>query len=297
MILKRTLVTAILSLGLLLAAPSFAQIKMIDEQTEQSVEIAQGFYFDVIKYRNLNNFSRYVGETYLQHAPAYGDGPAQLISAVALELTNDPGVKVEILRTIAEGPYVAIHSAWTATSGDVYVYIDIWRTEKGKLVEHWDHYQQVPTESANKNTMYQGPDADIYSRQNKEQNRERSLAILASFNNPSNVSAVDNFVAEQYIQHNPYVADGPQALVDYLKSLASDGVRLKTEIAKTIAMGDMVLVHSRQTNLDIKNDLGTGYIDIFRFNDEGKIVEHWDIEEKVSGKSNNDNDIFGYSQK
>ncbi|SHO21859.1 Putative uncharacterized protein [Moritella viscosa] len=62
-------------------------------------------------------------------------------------------------------------------------------------------------------------------------------------------------------------------------------------------MGDMVLVHSRQTNLDIKSDLGTGYIDIFRFNDEGKIVEHWDIEEKVSGKSNNDNDIFGYSKK
>jgi predicted SnoaL-like aldol condensation-catalyzing enzyme len=59
-------------------------------------------------------------------------------------------------------------------------------------------------------------------------------------------------------------------------------------------MGDMVLVHSKQTDLGKKGDLGVGYIDIFRFNSEGKIVEHWDIAETQTGESANENDVFGY---
>jgi len=35
-------------------------------------------------------------------------------------------------------------------------------------------------------------------------------------------------------------------------------------------------------------------MDIFRFNDAGKIVEHWDIEEKITGESSNNNGIFDY---
>ena len=62
-------------------------------------------------------------------------------------------------------------------------------------------------------------------------------------------------------------------------------------------MGDMVLVHSKQTNLDKKDDLGIGYIDIFRFDSEGLIVEHWDITEPQTGKSANNNDVFGYPSK
>ncbi|MEH6444330.1 MAG: nuclear transport factor 2 family protein [Oceanospirillaceae bacterium] len=296
MLFKRHLMAVAIGVSLVLSNVSFASIKTIDAQTQKSIKIAEGFYEDVLLYRNLNNFSRYIGDTYLQHAPAYGDGPAKLLSAVAGELTNDPGVKIEILRTIAEGDYVAIHSAWTTSSGETYVYVDVWRVAGGKLVEHWDHYQQAPEKSANLNTMFEGPNADIYSKQDTEQNTQRALAILATFNNPSDTSAIKKYVADEYIQHNPYVADGAGPLVGYLSELAKNKVHLKTDIAKTIAMGDMVLIHSRQTNLDVKGDLGTGYMDIFRFNDAGKIVEHWDIEEKVTGESSNKNDIFGYSK-
>lgn len=294
MLLPPKLTAAFIGMALVFSSATYASMKTIDTQTQASIETAQGFYNDVLLYRNLNNFSRYVGDTYLQHAPAYGDGPGELLAAVAGELTNDPGIKIEILRTIAEGPYVAIHSAWTTSTGETYVYVDIWRVEDGKLVEHWDHYQQAPEKSANTNTMYQGPEADIYSKQNKTKNRKRALAVLATFNNPSDTSAVKKYIAKEYIQHNPYIADGIESLIGYLNQLATDKVRLKTDIAKTIVMGDMVLVHSRQKNLDVKNDLGTGYMDIFRFNDAGLIVEHWDIEEKIGGESKNTNDIFGY---
>lgn len=296
--IKSSLTVTAFWLGMLMAAATFADLRTIDAETQASIKLAEGFYEDVLVYRNLNNFTKYVGDTYIQHAPAYGDGPAEMIAAVARELIADPGVDVALYRTIAEGPYVAIHSVWTGSKGAQYVYVDIWRVEKGKLVEHWDHYQQVPAESANGNTMYQGPQANIYGQgQDTERNRERAIAVLKTFDNPLDVSAVTSYVSEQtYIQHNPYVPDGRESLLVYLGELAQKGATLKTEIAKTIAMGDMVLVHSHQIDLSKEGDLGTGYIDIFRFDAQGKIVEHWDVAEKQSGESANSNSIFGYPQ-
>ena len=111
----------------LLAAPSFADLSTIDKQTSNAIKLAEGFYQDVLMYRNLNNFEKYIGDTYIQHAPAYGDGPVELMKAIAGELTSDPNVNIDIYRTIAEGPYVAIHSVWTASDKSQYVYVDIWR--------------------------------------------------------------------------------------------------------------------------------------------------------------------------
>lgn len=293
MSIKSTAIAMALSV---VTAPVFADLSTIDTETRASVKLAEGFYEDVLVYRNLNNFGKYIGDTYVQHATAYGDGPVELIKAVAGELTADPGVKVDIYRTIAEGPYVAIHSVWTTSEGAEYVYVDIWRSEEGKLVEHWDHYQQVPEKSVHKNTMYQGPDVNIYdATQDTERNRKRAFAVLGSFDNPSDTSAVTDFISEStYIQHNPEVPDGRDALIGYLNYLDEKGASFKTDIAKTIAMGDMVLIHSKQTDLSKEGDLGVGYIDIFRFDTNGLIVEHWDIAEPQTGKSANKNDVFGY---
>ncbi len=299
MLIKKTLQAASTAMFLVLSSQAFADMSTIDKTTQSSIDLAEGFYEDVLVYRNLNNYGKYIGDTYIQHATAYGDGPVELIKAVAGELTADPNVKVDLYRTIAEDDYVGIHSVWTTSDGSQYVYVDIWRAENGKLVEHWDHYQTAPKESANNNTMYQGPDANIYdASQDIERNRKRAVAILKAFETPSDVSAVNDYIsAETYIQHNPHVPDGRDALVGYLGELAKQKKRLKVEIAKTIAMGDMVLVHSKQTDLDKNNDLGIGYMDIFRFDEDGQIVEHWDIEEAQTGKSANKNDAFGYPAK
>ncbi|MFS4583571.1 nuclear transport factor 2 family protein [Phaeobacter sp. C3_T13_0] len=88
--------------------------------------------------------------------------------------------------------------------------------------------------------------------------------------------------------------NGRDALVEYMGELAESGTQLSTEVAKTIAMGDMVVVHSKETDLNKNADLGIGYMDIFRFNDDGQIVEHWDIEEAQTGETANENDVFGY---
>ena len=272
-----------------------AQPLQISEATQQSIDLAEGFYQDVLVYRNLNNFGRYIGDTYIQHAPAYGDGPGNMMAAIAKEQIEDTDAKVRLYRTIAEDDYVAIHSVWFS-GGAEYVYVDIWRRENGQLVEHWDHSQQSPDEAANTNTLYAGPKADVYSTQDKEQNRERAIAVLNVFSQLDDISAARDYIADDYIQHNPTVADGKPAFIALLEELGGMQLQIETTIAKTIAMGDMVLIHSRQRDGSNPEDLGKGYIDIFRFNDDGKIVEHWDIEEAVPAESANDNDIFGYPE-
>ncbi|CAM3760070.1 hypothetical protein [Vibrio aquimaris] len=43
-----------------------------------------------------------------------------------------------------------------------------------------------------------------------------------------------------------------------------------------------------------REEIGTGYIDIFRFNHDGLIIEHWDVVETQTGKSKNKNSVFSY---
>ena len=56
---------------------------------------------------------------------------------------------------IAEGDLVAVHTHLKPNPQDSGVaVVDIFRVEDGKLVEHWDVIQTVPTQAANKNSMF-----------------------------------------------------------------------------------------------------------------------------------------------
>ena len=56
----------------------------------------------------------------------------------------------------ADGDYVILHSQWHGLSdspcGEAVV--DIYRSENGKVVEHWDVIQPIPETAANNNTMF-----------------------------------------------------------------------------------------------------------------------------------------------
>ena len=83
-------------------------------------------------------------------------------------------------------------------------------------------------------------------------------------------------------------------ILTLLNDLQAINYQSQTTIAKTLAMDDMVFIHSKVIDLSIPNDKGTGAIDIFRFDTNGKIVEHWDVLEPLTGNSFNTNDPFFY---
>src|SRR5277367_2173336 len=89
-------------------------------------------------------------------------------------------------------------------------------------------------------------------------------------------------IAGPYIQHNPLVADGIDGVMAFLKQAG----RVPCEVKRVAIDGELAFVHVCYLNLFGQEIAG---VDIFRFNDEGKILEHWDVLQPVPATSENAN--------
>jgi len=110
-----------------------------------------------------------------------------------------------------------------------------------------------------------------------------------AFNDHNPAKAVEKYVGKTYTQHNPTVADGPQAFIDFVNGFYATNPNLHVEIKRLIAEGDLVVTHVLITTSE--TDRGLAAMDIFRL-EGGKIVEHWDVVQPVPDKPANNNGMF-----
>ncbi|QRN86811.1 nuclear transport factor 2 family protein [Clostridia bacterium] len=101
--------------------------------------------------------------------------------------------------------------------------------------------------------------------------------------------AVKRYVGDEYIQHNPDVADGPDAFIDYFTRMALEYPIKDIEFVRVVAENDLVAVHTHQFWPDNEEYIT---MDFFRFDENSKIVEHWDAIQKIPAETKSGNTMF-----
>lgn len=101
--------------------------------------------------------------------------------------------------------------------------------------------------------------------------------------------AVEMYVGAEYIQHNPLVGNGKQAFIDYFTRMALEYPDKQIAFVRAVAEDDLVALHTHQT-WPGNDEYVT--MDFFRFDRQGKIVEHWDSVQQIPPISENGNPMY-----
>lgn len=227
-------------------------------------------------------------EKYIQHNQNVGDGLAgfgELISQLPAG-----SAKVNTARVFADGDFVFAHTDYNFFGPKIG--IDIFRFEDGLIVEHWDNLQKKVEQTASGRSQIDGP-TELTDIDKTDANKDIIKNFIADFLMGAAPDKITDYISTgKYHQHNPGVKDGLAGLGEALKGLAEIGMPMVYEKNHTIlGEGNFVLAVSEGIFMKEK----VAFYDIFRLEND-KIVEHWDVIEKIIPDSDakNDNGKFNF---
>lgn len=124
-----------------------------------------------------------------------------------------------------------------------------------------------------------------------EGNRAAALAFTNTVFNEKRIrEGFEAHVGEAYIQHNPLVPDGRDGAIGALGFMLGQNPEFRYVVRRSIAEGDLVVLHVEA--YPSPKHRGEAIVDIFRFDANGKIVEHWDVIQPVPETARNTNTMF-----
>lgn len=122
-----------------------------------------------------------------------------------------------------------------------------------------------------------------------EQNKNNAIAFYRTAYEGKPRKAVERYVGDRYIQHNPEVPDGIEGFISYFERMHQEYPDKSIEFVRCIAEGNLVALHTHQTWPGNEEYVT---MDFFRFDDTGKIAEHWDAIQKVPENQAHDNGMY-----
>ena len=244
------------------------------------IENAKKLYLEGIRDGKVREaVTKYTGDRYTQHSAGVADGIEGFVEFFEPFVERCPSRDIQVVRAFEDGKYVFVHVFQDINNGEAkWVTADIFETDDNdKIVEHWDIIQAYEEKIVSGRTMVDGP-TEITDLDKTDENK----ALIQNFFDDvligGNFKNVTNYIStQQYDQHNPSVGDGLEGFGKHVQEMAEKGITSSYEkLHILIGQGNFVaaLSHTKISGED------WAFIDLFRIKDE-KIVEHWDIQEKI----------------
>jgi predicted SnoaL-like aldol condensation-catalyzing enzyme len=137
---------------------------------------------------------------------------------------------------------------------------------------------------------FSAPQASAADAATLERNKKNVVEFYNAVLNEKDFDKASKYLGATYIQHNPTAPDGPEGLKGFVNFLKDKFPQNKSDIKRVFAEGNYVIVHVHAVREP--GTRGNAIIDIFRLDDAGKVVEHWDAVQPIPEKAMNTNTMF-----
>lgn len=124
-----------------------------------------------------------------------------------------------------------------------------------------------------------------------EANKKIVLELYERLFNQKDVSVIDQYIAEDYTQHNPNTSDGRAGILSSAQEIFKACPKLRVDVKRVLADGNLVAIHAHWRFKP--EGLGLAIVDIVRV-ENGRLQEHWDVVQPVPdpAKSSNPHGMF-----
>lgn len=215
---------------------------------------------------------------YIQHNLAVADELAGFVAV--LQALPKGSARVRTARVFQDGEFVFAHTEYDFFGPKIG--FDIFRFENGRIVEHWDNLQETPaTPNPSGRTMIDGP-AIAADHEKTAANKRLVRSFVQDVLVDGGLDKLATyFDGDNYVQHNPQIADGLSGLGAALEGMRKAGVTMKYDrIHHVLGEGNFVLVVSEGWLAGRH----TSFHDLFRV-EAGRIAEHWDTIEAIPARA------------